>query len=1283
MKRCILLLPLLILACEGKETAPLRAFQAKSRNELVGGPVAYADTGDFVLENDKVRVAILDQDRSWGPGVFGGSLVDADVRRDDALTPPGSGRDRFVEIFPFANLLVPTPKGTDVRVLKDGSDGKEAVVRVEGEGRYMFEVMAVLRNMRPNVLDNLFPIVRTAMRFRTDYIVRPGDAHVTMKTWLLLGAEPPGTVPSQPCKDNKTCADGLTCVNGACACKPLNCPEKCAPFDPADADSGRALDPATYCLQCKCADPPAPMKLADGSQSVFGTILGDSVAGKVDPATNKILPKEVRAGVGAGDFVFFGNQNDIFVPGHGFDEEKPIWDALFSARDTFQQPLAFDFVAAAGGDVSYAYFLKKRQSADTDPKVLVPIFTSAATAFIAATLNCKWDESDDATCESARVYEFERYLAIGQGDIGSVADTVWRVRGTPTGRVEGWVRWQETGAAAHKAAVFVLHNPDPSKAWASLDDIVAANRAQDPERSDPGVVLHWDADVGLDRRLDGRFTGTLPEGKYVVVAMDQHRIVYSAPVPLHVTAGQRYVIAPALPTPARLRVRAVDQGGEGLPCKATVVGLGADGKPLFRDGGRRPYLGQGRLGEGVQHIGFAMDGRFDVPVPAGKYRVTVSRGVEYGIGEREVEVQAGDVKVWTEVLRREVDTAGWVSGDFHLHAEPSFDSGMPLGQRVATVAAEGLDYVASTDHDVASDYGPYLKLAGLQPWLKTAVGSEVSTLEIGHFIGFPLQYDALQVPHHGSVDWFCKGSDGILDDILSKTALPKSDGAPTSIVAHPRDGFLGWAEQAEIDAYTLTRKPPGADDPPGNPVLRTVGCHFDAMEVFNGKRFDLIQTPTVREVQTFWRCLYRIDGLHIEKDGQLDDAGTRAALKATCPELAGDPVGDPAAIACPDSDTLPECKMRVRMGVARAVSSQILRRTPEEQAAWLHLVDGKSAKAGRFRVQDLDKTFCGLDLAKLGKALDEAYTAEQLLLPCTRWVGSLSDYFRMLEHGFVKTQVGGSDSHGYKIEPGAPRNWIKATADAPGAISAGEVSRNLRKGQVIASYGPFVDVRVLGGGPGDTVMASAGKIDVKVKVQTASWFGIDRVEIYRNGDLVLSEDVSSPVSSIVDVDKTYRIDVPAGRDGWIVVVASGTKAERLMRPVYLDIPFGELQLARVTSLALKNILIPGVPNPFPEPPRIPDFTPVYPYAMTNAVLIDLDGNGKYDAPLPFPGFCSQPCDPATAKMTAGPHAGKTCDAQQDGYKCLDREKKCGFDIPGVCDVYATKQSALGFGHVQP
>jgi hypothetical protein len=352
-----LLLVLLVAmggSCQTDQPGPLRAARVSSRHELVGGPVAYADVGDFVLENDQVRVAILGTDRSWGPGVFGGSLVDADIRRSDARYPSGSGRDKLAEIFPFANLLVPAPVGTQVRVLKDGADGKEAVVRVEGKGMFMFEALSILERQRP-ILGAFYPDIQTAIDFRTDYILRPGDRFVTMRTWVILNPRPlqeNEVFVGGSCKSDADCYGGAAtpsfgCRASAdgksktCQCKTL-AEQGCA----AESCSTVPNTDAYGCPRCGCS---AVLEMTNtaGAVSVFDAILGDSKF-----ADNP----QRKAGVGGGDFVFFGNQTDIFVPGHGFDEEKPVWDALFNGRDTFGEPLAFDFVSAAGGEVHRCWY---------------------------------------------------------------------------------------------------------------------------------------------------------------------------------------------------------------------------------------------------------------------------------------------------------------------------------------------------------------------------------------------------------------------------------------------------------------------------------------------------------------------------------------------------------------------------------------------------------------------------------------------------------------------------------------------------------------------------------------------------------------------------------------------------------------------------------------------------------------------------------------------------------------------------------------------------------------
>ena len=1299
----------LLVGC-APETDPadlLRAKQAESRHELVGGPVAYADVGDFILENDQVRVGILGYNRSWGPGVFGGGLVDADLRRDDGFAGSGQGRDRLAELFPFANLLVPAPYEGNVSVVADGSDGETATVRVEGRGQFLFEALGVLRNQR-SLLEGFLGLqaLKTEADFRTDYTLKPGDRHVTMKTWFTVPGDAEGG--AIYCEEDDDCGDDkggnpLVCdkaegaAAGLCRCPPL---QGCA----TECPLGYAQDAATGCPICECSEA-LTMEFTDGDESVFGVILGESALIKPDdqPAPER------KGGIGGGDFVFFGNQNDIFAPGTGFDEEKPVWDAIFGGRDTFQQPLAFDFVAASGGDISYGYFTKKLQAADPDPKVMVPVFTSAATAMITAFSQCSWSEDDDETCEKARVYEFERYLAIGKGDVASVADVVFDVRGTPVGTIEGMVRWRATGTPAANATVFVMRDPDAAlpadqrRDWAALglDALVAANLEVDGL---PGVLNSADADVGLDLVEDGDFRFTMPAGRYVLFAMDAQRVVHGDLIAVDVEVDKTDVVLPSLPTPGLLHVQTTDQYGRNSPAKLTLVALDDNDEPLERDGVRRPYLGQGRLGNGILMLRHSENGAFTVPVPAGRYEVVLSRGPEYGLHREKVVIDHGQQRNIAGVVAREVDTTGWIAGDFHLHARPSFDSGMPLPARVRAVAAEGVEYVASTDHDIMTDYRPTIETLDLGRFLKSTVSAETSTLELGHYISFPMAFDANDLPNRGSVDWFCKPTDELFTALRDSNGFGDEGKKPTVVIAHQRDGFIGWADQMGMNPFNLKRVTPSLEE--NNPVLRTVGCDHDAFEVFNSKRFDLIRTPTAWEVQVFERCLWRIDCAGhpasvcpVEGKGPLDEVAAVSELRDACPELdtcsglqadgeACPPEHGLARYAarcspgddlltclagCREGERIEECKQRYRTALGEIISSEILRRTPAEQDAWFDAPTDEDPTIGDGALDDLIAT-CRVAKGKLAQPIQDVLPPEDFLAPCAERNGMLEDYFRLVEHGMVRTMTGGSDSHGLLREPGVPRTYIRSATDEPQDLDDWKIAKSLQGGNVVASYGPFVEVDIGGGGPGDLVAVSAGTVDANIRVQTASWFAVDRVEVYVNGRLVEAIDLDAEAQArgevhtkekIVDFEGTVALTIP-DRDSHVVVVAQAVDPERSMAPVYIDVPFGELQLPRVAALGFAQI--PLVSSVFPPPVRVPDFFGVQPYAVTNAVLLDVDGNGAFDTGLPRPGFCSPACDPDTGALTDG--SGLSCTDLQADYVCLQPEARCGLPIAGTCDIYS-------------
>ncbi|MCB9788148.1 MAG: PHP domain-containing protein [Deltaproteobacteria bacterium] len=1171
-------LVLAVPACKDDVTT-LRAYRAESPDQLIGGDVAMARVGDFILENDRIRIAVLDVKASPGPGIFGGTLVDADLQRTDARFRNGNGHDQLSEVFPFANLLTPRPDESEISIIQDGSDGESAVVRVTGEGQFILDALRVFQD---EALSLFFGNLKTHLEVSTDYILEPGKPYVRMVSTARRSEAPTS------CDANFTC--DLDCAGGL----------------RFDSDG---------CPVCQCStDEPLPLENFRESQPLFLGLLGDSGAG-------------TTAGIIGGDFVFFGGQNNLFAPQMGFDETRLIFDQLFLGRDTFTQPLSLDFMAAAGGEVSYGYFTVNPPG-ETDPRVLVPLITSSTTAFTTAARTCSEDNADDEACDQISSWSWERYFAVGQGDIASVADIVYAARQTPVGTLKGVVLGAQREAEKN-AHVFVFNDPDPTRTFASVNEIADANYRAN---GTPGLLNAIDADVGLDPVEDGDFHATMPPGTYLVVATNEDRTSTSEVSRITIVEGETVRYAPVVPAPARLTWRITDSQGRLIAAKLTLVSRDADGELLDGDGLRRPYLGEGRLGAGVRHLFRTATGEGSETIEPGRYRLFASHGTEYSVGVADFEVGPGEEVVKALTVVHEVDTDGWIAGDFHLHQEPSHDSGLKLDKRVTNIAAEGLDLGVSTDHDVVTDLRPTVRELGLQDVLQTSIGVEMTTIELGHFIAFPLAYDALTIPDHGAPDWSCQDGPGLLR-VLGERVQEGTRGV--RIMAHPRDGFFGYVDQLGVNPYTQERvnydrakvgfgSGSLLELEAGNVLFRQATCDWDAMEVFNAKRFDLMRIPTNRDVIVYNRCRARIDAAA---------EGDYAALEVACPEL----TGTEPLTTCDPTERFFDCTMRYRRRLAFLSARSILERTPAEQdAIFNHVYNAKT-----------DGDAC--DPAEHPGDLPE----ELATTPCTDHDGVIDDWMFWLQRGLNVTITAASDSHGDSLEPGTPRTLVRNPATRAPDIDAAEVAEAMVDHRALPTYGPVIDVSIGDAIPGDVAKVTAGQpMTLNLRVQTASWFGVDRIEVYVSGKLVRVLNLGHGPEVVVDWDAPLELTAPE-QDGFVSVIAMGLEERNLLRPIYLDISFGELQLSQTATLAFGAI--PALQGFFTASPVVPDFYPVFPMAITNAILLDVDGDGKWTPPGEFPPFCPQSsCEP-------GPDA--MCPSDQ---VCLDPEHTCGYDVKGQC-----------------
>jgi hypothetical protein len=533
-----------------------------------------------------------------------------------------------------------------------------------------------------------------------------------------------------------------------------------------------------------------------------------------------LLDWAIELGLVAGDFYLSGGSADVFAPRVGFDEDGAVFEKMNTGGNTLTDPFQFPFLASVGEGVSYGI-------APADGDLYVPLFTSSQTVAVGGG---KGGDGTNARFDEGAAFVYDRYFFVGHGDVGSVLDGYLEARGVPSGSVSGVVTEQVSGTPLSGVDVFVY---------------------------EPGAEApfsQWETDVHpLDVTEDGSFAGTLPVGDWELAVHEMGRAV-TRRQSVKVREGARQTVHLTAPRSGELSFEIRDEFGDRVPSKLSIFRM--DGPPR-----RDPVLGDGFIGGSPESVLFAMEGRGRVQLAPGRYQAIATRGLEYEMGLSEPfridEVMGAEIAL--QVVRS-VDTTGWISADFHVHGEASHDSGVSRVDRVGTMVAEGVEFFAATDHDYIVDYAPTVEALGMSEWVQTAAGVEVTTVEVGHFLGFPLEVDHMGEAGTKKVellDWTGKSPTDIILDL--RTIGEAAAKEPMVFVAHPRDGILGYFDQWGFTPYAGT---PGFGGEPGlvsavppilsrsNEVIQsgTMSWDFDAIELITGKRLDLLRTPTQREL---------------------------------------------------------------------------------------------------------------------------------------------------------------------------------------------------------------------------------------------------------------------------------------------------------------------------------------------------------------------------------------------------------------------------------------------------
>lgn len=307
----------------------------------------------------------------------------------------------------------------------------------------------------------------------------------------------------------------------------------------------------------------------------------------------------------------------------------------------------------------------------------------------------------------------------------------------------------------------------------------------------------------------GRFQAQLPQGDYRAMAFAD----YHTPQEFRFSAPVSAMPIVSLPAPAQLRLRAT--GSNNRPAPTTVVFERLDAPRANAE--RLLYGEEGNFGR-WNRVHFSLTGDETLPVEPGRYRITLLRGFEYEIAQREFDLKPGETAEFTAQLAHTAPLDGYLSGDYHLHTLTSPDSYDFFEDKIASYVAMDVHIMVNTDHDYHADLAPTVQAMGLRNRIATIVGNEITPLNtMGHFNAFPQRYDP-NAWNNGAIEWHDKKAGEIF-----AAARKNYRGDSIVMINHPRAPTMGYFLHIGLDPKTGEIKRP-----------EEFSEDFDAIEVMNG-----------------------------------------------------------------------------------------------------------------------------------------------------------------------------------------------------------------------------------------------------------------------------------------------------------------------------------------------------------------------------------------------------------------------------------------------------------------
>jgi hypothetical protein len=219
--------------------------------------------------------------------------------------------------------------------------------------------------------------------------------------------------------------------------------------------------------------------------------------------------------------------------------------------------------------------------------------------------------------------------------------------------------------------------------------------------------------------------------------------------------------------------------------------------------------------------------------------------------------------------------------------------------------------------------------------------------------------------------------------------------------------------------------------------------------------------------------------------------------------------------------------------------------------------------------------------------------------------GVVETWFAMLDRGLQPTGMGASDSHHtLGDEPGYARTmlFVGQGKDQPGAYTQTDVINAIKAHHAVATNAPLIEMTLGTAMSGDTTV-HMGAAPIQIHVTAPSWAQPDTLNLYSNGGSNVAT-MAIPNQPGVPTDFTTTITLNPTVDSWVVAEVTG---HMNMFPVDSATEIPPLDATVIINALSIGLDLSSLPITSALKPSRTHFST--PYAITNPIRIDIDGNG--------------------------------------------------------------------------